>query len=70
MHLSHGDVISKQYNKRHQILKKYKFDKSMASKNKDGIIFLKNQNLVNNIASYMESREKNAYIPPKIIETH
>ena len=70
LHLSHGDVISKQYNKRHQILKKYKFDKSMASKNKDGIIFLKNQNLVNNIASYMESREKNAYIPPKIIETH
>jgi len=57
VHLWHGDWDSKKYLLRHQILKKYNFDTSFLDYNDEGIIYIKNIDIIKEIEEYLISRE-------------
>ena len=56
-HLYHGDMEKRLYVERHQILFNYKYDHSFIDYNKDGILYLKNKNLQQEIEAYLINRE-------------
>jgi hypothetical protein len=57
IHFWHGSWDSKKYVSRHKILQKYNFDSSFVDYNNDGIIYIKNMDLVKDIEDYLISRE-------------
>jgi hypothetical protein len=57
VHLWHGDWDSKKYLSRHEILKKYNFDTSFLDYNPDGVIYIKNTDIIKDIEDYFINRE-------------
>jgi hypothetical protein len=57
-HLYHGDIGRRRYIQRHGLLKKHNYNKSSLRHNEDGIIYLEDQNLKNEIEEYFTNREK------------
>jgi hypothetical protein len=57
-HLYHGDIGRRRYIQRHGLLKKHNYNKSSLRYNEDGIIYLEDQNLKNEIEEYFNTREK------------
>lgn len=52
----HGDIELRRYAERHNILKKYNFNKSFINYD-NGKIYIKDKNIVEDIENYMKSRE-------------
>jgi hypothetical protein len=57
-HLYHGDIGRRQYLSRHHILKNYNYNSSFTKYNEEGIIYLEDENLKNEIEYYFNNREK------------
>jgi len=56
-HLYHGDINKRLYVERHEILRSYGYDDSFIRYNKDGVLYLKNKNLQQEIEAYLINRE-------------
>jgi len=56
-HLYHGNLNKRHYGTRHRVLKDYKYDKSFINYTSEGVIYLNNTELLNNIKQYIENKE-------------
>ena len=56
-HLYHGDLLKRKYVERHQILRKYNYDKTFLKYNDDGIVYLENLDLQKEIEDYLTIKE-------------
>jgi hypothetical protein len=59
IHLPHGDIFLKKYEYRHYILKNHNFNPSMLQETSEGVLFLKNEEIIKEIENYIFSRELN-----------
>jgi hypothetical protein len=62
IHLYHADLIHRNYESRHFLLKSHKYSQSSIDYNKDGIIFLNNEKILDDIINYMRIKESTSIL--------